>query len=57
MEFNIKELAEEYLEICDCFCEGDSSVGILPCKFYVPSDIYNGKAKEGYCKLKKFLQK
>lgn len=55
MKFTVEEIAKAYLSICDCFCEGDPSVGIYPCNFYVPSDIYDGVSGGGYCGLKEYV--
>lgn len=51
MDFTMKELAEEYLDLCQCECDGDMSVGISPCKFYEFPDI----DVVGGCKLKRYL--
>ena len=48
----LEKLSNEYLEFCDKFCGGDSSVGVPSCPFYVWPDVDGDIAVPGYCTLK-----
>ena len=55
-ESEYKQLSEFTLEICDDgLCDGDQSVGILQCKYWVDSEVSG--CGYGYCKLKRFCGK
>lgn len=51
----LDEVANEYLEICDRACGGDSSVGIPPCPFFDFPDVDEDRPHPGVCKLERFL--
>lgn len=49
----VKRISEEYLQICEEDCTGDSSAGIPSCPFYQWPDITDdGRAFPGGCELK-----
>lgn len=53
----VKWLSEEYMQTCEDFCLGDSSVGIPPCRFYQwPDTDDDGHACPGGCELKGELE-
>jgi len=53
-QIQMKEVAQAYLDICDCDCAGDDSVGIPSCPFYEWPDLDGPYL--GYCRLKSYLQ-
>ncbi len=52
----IRELAADYLKICENKCGGNRSTGIQPCRYWVMPDIdSDGKPIPGYCKLETYV--
>ena len=52
----IRELAADYLKICENKCGGNLSTGIQPCRYWVMPDIdSDGKPIPGYCKLETYV--